>query len=95
MTEEEIKELQSTIEQLHWMCEVLRHDRDILQNRVDNALKLLSGIHSLLYPPPVVTADGRTMVFRPKNIDPHLVLQELSDLIRALPEDMATLIVKD
>lgn len=60
-----------------------------LRAQVDNAAALLTGIHSLLYPAPITTPDGRTMLFRPKDPDPHEVLQELSDRIRALPEKLA------
>ena len=45
----------------------------------------------MLYPAPVTTDDGRTMVFRPKDPDPHEVLQALSDRIRALPDALANL----
>lgn len=69
-------------------AEVLRGERDQARARVDYAVKLLTGVHALLYPAPVTTADGRTMVFRPTNPDPHEVLQELSDRIRALPDEM-------
>ncbi len=71
--------------------EVLRGERDHARARVDSAVRLLTGIHSLLYPAPIKTADGRTMVFRPKTLDPHEVLQELSDRIRALPDEVAKL----
>ncbi len=69
-------------------AEVLRGERDQARARVDYAVKLLTGVHALLYPKPVTTADGRTMVFRPTNPDPHEVLQELSDRIRALPDQL-------
>jgi hypothetical protein len=68
--------------------EVLRGERDHQRARVESAVKLLTGIHTLLYPAPVKTADGRTMVFRPKDPDPHEILQELSDRIRALPDEI-------
>jgi hypothetical protein len=71
--------------------EVLRGERDHARARVDSAVRLLTGIHSLLYPAPIKTADGRAMVFRPTNPDPHEVLQELSDRIRALPDELAKL----
>ena len=66
--------------------EILRHERDHARARLDNAVKLLSGIYSLLYPAPVTTPDGRTMVLRPEN--PHEFMQALSDRIRALPDEM-------
>lgn len=67
--------------------EVLRHERDHARAQLDNAVKLLANIHNLLYPKPVTTPDGRTMVFRPEN--PHEFMQALSDRIRALPDEMA------
>jgi hypothetical protein len=66
--------------------EILRHERDHARAQLDNAVKLLTGIHNLLYPAPVTTPDGRTMVFRPGN--PHEFMQSLSDRIRALPDEM-------
>ena len=54
-------------------------------------MRLLVGIHSLLYPAPIKMADGRTMVFRPTDPDPHTILQMLSDRIRALPDELAKL----
>ena len=71
--------------------EVLRAERDHARACLANAVKLLTGIHALLYPAPVTTDDGRTMVFRPKDPDPHEVLQALSDRIRALPDELAKL----
>ena len=57
--------------------------------RADNTVKLLAGIYALMYPSPVKTCDGRTMVFRPNSPDPHEMLQELSDRIRALRDALA------
>lgn len=74
------------IESLHRTIEVLVHERDRARARYNHTTKLLVGIHSLLYPAPITTTDGRTMMFRPKN--PHDYLQTLSDRIRALPEEL-------
>ena len=79
------------LERLNLEAEVFYHERQHARACLDNAVRLLSGIHSLLYPAPVTTGDGRTMVFRPKDPDPHEVLQALSDLIRALPDELAKL----
>jgi len=68
--------------------EVLRAERNHARAQRDNTIRLLLSIHMLLYPAQVNMADGNTMVFRPKNPDPHEVLQELSDRIRAIPNDM-------
>ena len=81
---DEIERLQSEVYRL-------RAERDHARACLDNAVKLLTGIHALLYPAPVTTEDGRTMVFRPKDPDPHEVLQALSDRIRALPDALANL----
>lgn len=75
------------IEQLQRQIKVLRAERDQARARVDNAVKLLTGIHSCMYPSAVKMEDGRLMVFRPEN--PHEYLQALSDRIRALPAEMA------
>jgi len=72
-------------------AEVYRAERDQARSRVDNAVRLLTGIHSLLYPAPMTLLDGRTVVFRPKSPDPHAVLQALSDRIRALPDELERL----
>ena len=79
------------LERLNREAEVRYYEREQARARVDSAVKLLVGIHSLLYPAPITTADGRTMVFRPEDPDPHTVLQELSDRIRALPDELAKL----
>ena len=67
--------------------EILRHERDHARAQLDSAVKLLTGIHNLLYPAQVTTQDGRTMVFRPGNS--HEFMQALSDRIRALPDEMS------
>ena len=74
------------IEQLQRQCEVLRAERDQARARVDGAVKLLTGIHSCMYPSAVKMEDGRLMVFRPEN--PHEYMQALSDRMRALPDEM-------
>lgn len=67
---------------------VLIAEREQARASLDRAVKLLTEIHFLLYPTPITTADGRTMAFRPKDPDPHTVLQALSDRIRALPDEL-------
>lgn len=79
------------IHRLQRQVEVLHAERNHARARLDRAVKLLTGVHLLLYPAPFKLADGRTVVFRPKNPDPHEVLQELSDRIRALPDELEKL----
>lgn len=68
-----------------------RSQRDHARALADGCIKLLSSIHGLLYPSPLTTPDGRVLVFRPSDPDPHTVLQELSERIRALPVELAAL----
>jgi len=44
--------------------EVLRAERGMAQAQRDHAVRILTGIHALLYPPPT-TVEGKTYVFRP------------------------------
>jgi hypothetical protein len=77
------------LERLNRETEVFYHERQHARACLDNAVRLLSGIHALLYPAAITAEDGRTMVFRPKDQDPHEVLQALSNRIRALPDELA------
>ena len=85
----ELMEARRQIERLQLMCDVLKAERNSARMQVDNLVMRLSSVHSLLYPPAIKLQDGRTMVFRPKDPDPHEVLQELSDRIRAIPQKIA------
>ena len=87
MDEEVEAALMRAGQQIDW----LQRQNEVLRAERDNAVKLLTGIHSLLYPAPITTANGRTMVFRPSDPNPHEVLQELSSRIRALPDALADL----
>lgn len=88
---ERIARLLAALEDAQSQAKVLRHERDRARARHEWAVQVMSGIHALLYPAPIKAADGRTMVFRPNNPDPHEVLQELSDRIRALPDELAAM----
>lgn len=50
--------------------------------------QVLAGIHALLYPPVITLANGQTLNFVPKSLDPHALMQELSDRIRAIPDEI-------
>jgi hypothetical protein len=79
------------LRRLHRECKILSIELDHARIMYENAVKLLTGINSLLYPPATRLPDGRTMVFRPTDPDPHALLQELSDRIRALPDEIAAI----
>ncbi len=72
-------------------CEALRAERNHSRACLERASALIHGIYALLYPPHVKLPDGRTMAFRPSSLDPHEVLQELSDRIRELPDELDAL----
>ncbi len=75
-------------------AEVYAYERDHARAYRDSAVRILMGIHALLYQAPLKLEDGRTMVFRPKYPDPHKILQELSDRIRAIPDEIASMRVE-
>ena len=78
------------LERLNRQVEIIYCEREHARACFDRTTKLLLGIHAMLYPAPVTVGD-RTMVFRPNNPDPHTTLQELSDRIRALPDELANI----
>lgn len=74
------------LKRLHRENEVLHHERQQLGARLDNAARLITRIHALLYPPRTTDKDGRTWEFRSPLV--HEQMQELSDRIRALPDEL-------
>ena len=98
MTDEEIKDLRDVLNTggvgpavakcAASAIEQLIAERDAARARVEISVRILSGIHALLSPPHISTPDGKTWAFRPKSIDPHEILQELSDRIRAIPDKL-------
>lgn len=84
--------------EIHYVCtcgelarltmeEIYKIERDEAIHKLNNMIQHLLRIHALLYPPMQEVA-GKTYTFRPSSIDPHEVLQELSDRIRAIPDEM-------
>jgi hypothetical protein len=75
------------LERLNREAEVLYYEREQARARMDNAVRLLTGIHALLYPPRTTDNDGRTWEFHSPMV--HEQMQEFSDRIRALPDELA------
>lgn len=71
--------------------ERLRVERERWYTSFEHVSRILSGIHALMYQEPFALSDGRTLVFRPKGLDPHEILQALSDRIRAIPDEVAAI----
>lgn len=55
----------------------------------ERAVKILTSIHALLYPPVVTDANGQTWKFKSPVSEEQM--QELSDRIRAIPDELAAL----
>lgn len=55
----------------------------------ERAVKILASIHALLYPPVVTDANGQTWKFKSPFSEGQM--QELSDRIRAIPDELAAL----
>ena len=68
-------------------AEVYGAERDHARACYDRAVRILTGIHALLYPPRTTDNDGRAWEFHSPMV--HEQMQELSDRIRALPDEIA------
>lgn len=55
----------------------------------ERAVKILTGVHALLYPPVITDANGQT--WKLKSPVSEEQMQELSDRIRAIPDELAAL----
>ena len=73
-------------ERLERAAEIYAAERDHAKACYDRAVRLLAGIHALLYPPRFTDDDGRTWQFKSPIAEEQM--QELSDRIRALPDEI-------
>lgn len=78
-----------TVLKLVRTVEVYGAERDHAKACYDRAVSILTGIHALLYPPRFTDNDGRTWQFKSPLAEEQM--QELSDRIRALPDEIAAL----
>jgi hypothetical protein len=74
-------------------CLRVRAERDSAQAKYSRAIAILTAIHRLLYPPRV-EHEGKIYEFNYPGDAPAL-LQELSDLIRAIPDELEVLMSDD
>lgn len=77
------------VERLERAAESYVVERDHAKACYDRAVRILTGIHALLYPPRFTDRDGRTWQFKSPLAEEQM--QELSDRIRALPDDIAAI----
>ena len=84
---EQFEDAQSLAERYNKAAEIYAAERDHANQRYFNAVRLLTGIHALLSPPRFTDHDGRTWQFKSPFAEEQM--QELSDRIRALPDEIA------
>ena len=80
-------EQNAQIERYKKAAEIYAAERDHANQRYFNAVRLLTGIHALLYPPRFTDHNGRTWQFKSPLAEEQM--QALSDCIRALPDEIA------
>ena len=86
-------EQNAQIERYKKAAEIYAAERDHANQRYFNAVRLLTGIHALLYPPRFTDHDGRTWQFKSPLAEEQM--QALSDCIRALPDEIARAALED
>jgi len=83
-----VEDLQAKLNLSEKALRATQHQRSAVANHLGRAMKTLMGIHHLLYPPRP-TANGVTLQFRSPHV--HEQMQELSDRIRAIPDEIAAI----
>lgn len=68
-------------------AEIYAAERDHARARYERTVRILIGIHALLYPPRFTDSDGRTRQFKSPFAEEQM--QELSERIRAIPDEIA------
>lgn len=75
------------MERLEREAVILRYERERWAAAYDSSVKLLVGIHAVIYPMVVKLDDGREMRFNSPYL--HEQMQAISDRIRAIPDELA------
>ena len=84
---QEIADAWKLVDQNKRAAEIYAAERDHARACYDRTIRILTGIHALLYPPRFTDNDGRTWQFKSPIAEEKM--QELSDRIRALPDEIA------
>lgn len=85
----EIADAWRLVDQYKRAAEIYAAERDHARACYERTTRVLTGIHALLYPPRFTDHDGRTWQFKPPIAEEQM--QELSDRIRALPDEIAAI----
>ena len=83
----EIADAWQLVDQYKRAAEVYVIERNHATECYEHTVRILTGIHALLYPPRFTDNDGRTWQFKSPLAEEQM--QELSDRIRALPDEIA------
>lgn len=86
---QEIADAWQLVDRYKRAAEIYTAERNHAKECYDKAIRVLTGIHALLYPPRTTDNDGRTWAFHSPMV--HEQMQELSDRIRALPDEIAAI----
>jgi len=81
---QEIADAWRLMDQHKRAAEIYAAERDHARACYERTVRILTGIHALLYPPRFTDHDGRTWQFKSPIAEEQM--QELSDRIRALPD---------
>ena len=69
--------------------EATRYQLRVEQAKFQQAIRVLSSIHAMLYPPRFTGPDGNVHEFHSPLV--HLQMQEISDRIRSIPDELKAL----
>ena len=83
---QEIDDAWRLVDQYKRAAEIYAAERDHAKACYERTVRVLTGIHTLLYPPRFTDHDGRTWQFKSPPAEEQM--QELSDRIRALPDEI-------
>ena len=83
---QEIEDAWKLVDRYKRAAEIYAAERDHAKACYDRTVRVLTGIHALLYPPRFTDNDGRTWQLRSPLDEEQM--QELSDRIRALPDEL-------
>ena len=84
---QEIDDVWKLADQHKRAAEIYAAERDHARACYERTVLILTGIHAMLYPPRFTDNDGRTWQFKSPLAEAQM--QELSDRIRAIPDEIA------
>lgn len=80
-------------DQLREQVKMLRCERDAARYKQERTVRILTGIHALLYPPRFTDSEGRMWQLKSPIVEEQM--QKLSDKIRTIPDEIEALRAHD